>query len=247
MTDTPLLRVENVAKQFDAVEGAEPVRVLSDISFTLDAGESLAIVGPSGCGKSTLLNLIGALDRPTAGSVTLEGDDLTRLDDDQLAAVRNRRIGFVFQEHHLLPQCTVLENVLVPTLAGASDGQATERAKQMLDRVGLADRSHHRPAQLSGGQRQRVAVVRALINQPALLLADEPTGSLDRAASENLVDLLVELNRDDNLALITVTHAADIAARMARALRLTDGRLNEEEEEEETAESAEDTEMNKTN
>jgi len=246
MTDTPLLRVENVAKQFDAVEGAEPVRVLSDISFTLDAGESLAIVGPSGCGKSTLLNLIGALDRPTAGSITLEGDDLTRLDDDQLAAVRNRRIGFVFQEHHLLPQCTVLENVLVPTLAGASDGQATERAKQMLDRVGLADRSHHRPAQLSGGQRQRVAVVRALINQPALLLADEPTGSLDRAASENLVDLLVELNRDDNLALITVTHAADIAARMARALRLTDGRLNEEEEEE-TAESAEDTEMNKTN
>jgi len=247
MTDTPLLQVENVAKQFDAVEGAEPVRVLSDISFTLDAGESLAIVGPSGCGKSTLLNLIGALDRPTAGTVTLEGDDLTRLDDDQLAAVRNRRIGFVFQEHHLLPQCTVLENVLVPTLAGASDGQATERAKQMLDRVGLADRSHHRPAQLSGGQRQRVAVVRALINQPALLLADEPTGSLDRAASENLVDLLVELNRDDNLALITVTHAADIAARMARALRLTDGRLNEEEEEEETAESAEDTEMNKTN
>jgi ABC-type lipoprotein export system ATPase subunit len=223
-----ILKLSHIAQRYDSTAGAAPVNVLKDVSFELNRGESLAIIGPSGSGKSTLLNLIGTLDRPASGEITLAGQDLTRLSDAQLAAVRNRQIGFIFQAHHLLPQCTVLENVLVPTLA-ASDAalrqSAPERAERLLKRVGLGDRLAHRPGELSGGERQRTAVVRALINQPQLLLADEPTGALDRAAAEQLAQLLLELNREENVTLIVVTHALDLAHRMQRVLTLQDGVL----------------------
>jgi lipoprotein-releasing system ATP-binding protein len=201
---------------------------LRDVSLEIGRGESVAIVGPSGSGKSTLLNIMGTLDRPSSGQVLLDGRELNQLDDIQLAAVRNREIGFIFQSHHLLPQCTVLENVLVPTLANkdaALRNGALERAKRLLEKVGLGARLTHRPGQLSGGERQRVAVVRALINQPKLLLADEPTGALDRASAQNLADLLVQLNREEGVTLIVVTHALDLAKRMGRLLELRDGQF----------------------
>ena len=227
MADTPaLVELENVTKTYPT-PGGEGLTVLDDVSLAVGGGESLAIVGPSGSGKSTLLNIIGTLDRPTSGRVLLGGQDLSHLDDEDLAAVRSRRIGFVFQLHHLLPQCTALENVLVPALAGGGTvtKETEERGRQLLDRVGLADRMAYRPGHLSGGERQRVAVARALVNQPALLLADEPTGSLDRAASENLEQLLVEVNREEGVTLIVVTHAAALASHMAQAMDLRDGRL----------------------
>ncbi len=224
-----LLQLSGVSKEFSS--GAGSLKILSNLDLAVQSGESLAIIGPSGSGKSTLLNLIGSLDRPSSGKVLLDGQDLTGLDDKQLAEVRNRRIGFIFQGHHLLPQCSVLENVLVPTLAdsnerdeGAKDA-ALERAKGLLKRVGLGERLNHRPAQLSGGERQRTAVVRALINQPKLLLADEPTGALDQTSAANLADLLVELNREEKVALVVVTHSPSLAARMSRALELRNGRL----------------------
>jgi len=228
--NTALLELDHVAKQFDSPEGAGTLAVLKDVSLRVAAGERLAVVGVSGSGKSTLLNLIGALDRPTSGRVLLGGRDLASLPERGLAAVRNRRIGFVFQLHHLLPQCTALENVLVPTLAGgggpgAADAEA--RARGLLERVGLGSHLAHRPGQLSGGECQRVAVARALINRPALLLADEPTGSLDRASAQSLAQLLVDLNREEGVALIVVTHAEALAARMGRVLELRDGTLRE--------------------
>ncbi len=221
-----LLKLSNVAQRYDSAAG--PVTVLTGVSLEVARGESLAIIGPSGSGKSTLLNIIGTLDRPTGGEVTLAGQDLNQLDDRELAAVRNRRIGFVFQSHHLLPQCTVLENVLVPTLASPdadTRAGAPERAARLLKRVGLAERLTHRPGRLSGGERQRVAVVRALINQPELLLADEPTGALDHAAATQLAQLLLELNREEGVTLIVVTHALDLARKMGRVLELKDGKL----------------------
>src|SRR5213595_1730115 len=223
-----LLRLTEVSKRYESPTGAEAVSVLRDISIEIGRTESVAVVGPSGSGKSTLLNIIGTLDRPTSGQVLLDGQDLSGIDDIKIAAVRNRQIGFVFQAHHLLPQCTVLENVLVPTLANkdaALRNSAVERAKRLLDKVGLGARLTHRPGQLSGGERQRVAVVRALINQPKLLLADEPTGALDRASALNLADVLVQLNREESVTLIVVTHALDLAKRMGRMLELRDGRL----------------------
>ncbi len=226
MADTPaLVKLENVTKTYET-PGGEGLTVLDDVSLTVSGGESLAVVGPSGSGKSTLLNIIGTLDRPTSGRVLLDGLDLSHLADDDLAAIRSRRIGFVFQLHHLLPQCTALENVLVPAMAGGAVSPQTEqRGRQLLQRVRLADRMAYRPGHLSGGERQRVAVARALINEPTLLLADEPTGSLDRAASENLEELLVELNREEGVTLIVVTHAAALAGHMAQAMELRDGRL----------------------
>lgn len=222
-----LLRLIDVSMRYAAV-GGDAVDVLSQVNLELQRGESLAIVGPSGCGKSTLLNIIGALDRPTAGQVLLEGEDITRLEGPALARLRNRRVGFVFQAHYLLPQCTVLENVLVPTLATDNevlrDG-APDRARRLLERVGLAGRLKHRPGQLSGGERQRVAVVRALINEPQLLLADEPTGALDRASAEQLGHLLLDLNRQLRVSLIVVTHSLELANRMERILELRTGRL----------------------
>lgn len=240
---TTLLQLTEVTKRYDALAGAPPVEVIRGVTLEVAPGESIAFIGPSGSGKSTLLNIIGTLDRPTSGQVILEGQDLSRLDELQLARVRNLQIGFIFQSHHLLPHCTVLENVLVPTLAkaarsggfpSAADGavgtprpaeSAGDRAKRLLQRVGLGERLHHRPGQLSGGERQRVAVVRALINQPKLLLADEPTGSLDRASAQQLGQLLVDLNKEEGVTMIVVTHALDLAQRMGRVLELREGRL----------------------
>ncbi len=236
----PLLKLEGVSKNYVVGDGLAPVRVLDGVTLEVGAGESVAIIGPSGSGKSTLLNIIGSLDQPTAGRVFLERIDLGTLDAASLAAIRNRQIGFIFQFHHLLPHCTALENVLIPTLARspnprqrvAADGtpnrpaeNPTTRAERLLKRVGLGDRLHHRPAQLSGGERQRVAVVRALINHPRLLLADEPTGALDRASAEALGQLLVELNREEAVTLIVVTHALELARRMSRLMELKAGSL----------------------
>jgi len=228
MMAEPLLQLSSVSKSYPAGGNSGNLTILSGIDLQLSAGDSLAIIGPSGSGKSTLLNIIGTLDRPTSGKVFLAGKDLTRLDDLALAEVRNSQIGFIFQAHHLLPQCTVLENVLVPTLASrdkALRAQAPERARQLLKRIGLAERLDHRPGQLSGGERQRVAVVRALINNPKLLLADEPTGSLDHTSAANLALLLTELNKEERVSLIVVTHAMDLAQKMARVVKLKDGVL----------------------
>ncbi len=228
----PLLQLHAVAKEYPTASGdaGEPLRILRAVDLQVATGESLAIVGPSGCGKSTLLNIIGTLDRPTGGQVLLGGRDLATLDDLALAGVRNREIGFIFQLHHLLPQCSVLENVLVPTLASSEAAmrrEAPARARALLQRVGLGARADHRPAQLSGGERQRAAVVRALINRPRLLLADEPTGALDRASAENLAALLLELNREEQTSLIVVTHDPALARRMGRLAELRDGVLRE--------------------
>jgi predicted ABC-type transport system involved in lysophospholipase L1 biosynthesis ATPase subunit len=227
----PLLRLTNITKQYDSPDGAPPIKILNEVELQVCVAESVAIIGPSGSGKSTLLQIIGTLDRPTTGEVELAGQDLNRLKEDELAAVRNRQIGFVFQFHFLLPQCSVLENVLVPTLASrpassASDRETPhDRAQRLLGRVGLGERLSHRPGELSGGERQRVAVVRALINRPQLLLADEPTGSLDHSSAERLAELLAELNREEQVTLILVTHAIDLARRMKRVLELKDGKL----------------------
>ena len=202
--------------------------VLDDINLEVSEGQSVAIVGPSGSGKSTLLHIIGALDRPTAGRVIFDETDIAELDDGQLAKIRNEQIGFVFQLHHLLPQCTVLENVLIPTLAGektTSRKVFEERAAGLLERVGLGDWLYHRPAEISAGQRQRTAVVRALINKPKLLLADEPTGSLDAETSETIAELLVELNKSENVTLIVVTHSNRLAEHMGQVLAIEKGKL----------------------
>jgi lipoprotein-releasing system ATP-binding protein len=226
-----LLRLTNVTKQYESPDRGTPIKVLDGVSLEVSFAESVAIIGPSGSGKSTLLQIIGTLDRPTLGEVVLAGQDLNRMGDDQLAAVRNKQIGFVFQFHYLLPQCTVLENVLVPTLATRAQPNShpaetpSARASRLLERVGLAHRLSHRPGQLSGGERQRVAVVRALINRPQLLLADEPTGSLDHASARQLAQLLIELNREENVALIVVTHALELAHLMKKEFELKDGRL----------------------
>ncbi len=229
-TPGPLLRVQDIWKSYEGMTPDAAVRVLNGISFDVNRGESVAIVGPSGSGKSTLLNIIGTLDSPSRGKVLLENRDLSILDERQIAELRNFRIGFIFQAHHLLPQCTVMENVMIPTLASPqADWRqiAQERALQLLDRVGLRTRLNHRPGQLSGGERQRVAVVRALINQPQLLLADEPTGALDSKASEELSQLLIDLNAEGKVTLIVVTHASSLANRMKRILHLTDGRISD--------------------
>ena len=235
-SSAPLLTLSNVTRRYESPAGGNGLTVLDGISLQLERGQSLAIVGPSGSGKSTLLQIIGTLDRPTSGTVQLDGQDLNQLDEVELAAVRNRKLGFVFQFHYLLPQCTVLENVLVPTLAkvkqppNSSTPTPTEtievRANRLLKRVGLVQRLNHRPGELSGGERQRVAVVRALINRPALLLADEPTGSLDHASAQQLGQLLVELNREEGVTLIVVTHARELAEKMGKRFELKDGKLN---------------------
>jgi ABC-type lipoprotein export system ATPase subunit len=220
-----------VSRSFDGPDGLRSVPVLHEIDFSIAAGEAVAITGPSGSGKSTLLQLLGTLDRPTAGEVRFRGENIAILDDAATASLRSREIGFVFQAHYLLPQCTVLENVLVPALALQRNGvppppePAPERARRLLDRVGLGHRAKHRPGELSGGERQRTAVVRALINCPSLLLADEPTGALDEANALRLGELLVELNREQRVALVVATHSLELAARMTRHFRLHQGRL----------------------
>lgn len=215
-----LLEAVGLAHTFDSLD------VLRGIDLRVGASESIAIVGPSGCGKSTLLNILGGLLTPSAGTVTIEGVELSGMKPDELAAFRNTQVGFIFQSHHLLPQCTALENVLIPTLVHGDAGRDKEtRARELLAAVGLGDRLSHRPGKLSGGECQRVAVVRALINGPKLLLADEPTGSLDGEAAGHLGELLVELNQREGVALITVTHSDRLAARMERTLVLADGAL----------------------
>lgn len=224
------LQLQYVTKHYATEYDDKPTQVLQGIDLKVRAGETLAVVGPSGSGKSTLLYIMGTLDRPTSGRVWIESREVSGMNDEELAKLRNREIGFIFQFHHLLPQCTALENVLVPTLAHkeVSDSDALDlRAIQLLERVGLAGRLHHRPAQLSGGERQRVAVVRALMNQPRLVLADEPTGSLDGVGARELADLLVALNRESGVTLIVVTHSEELAGRMHRVLHLQDGRLTE--------------------
>lgn len=204
---------------------APPVEVLRGMDLDVRPGESVAIVGPSGSGKTTLLQLLGALDVPDAGSVRIDGQDIGALDETGRQQLRSRRMGFVFQLHHLLPQLTVLENVLTPAWATGDAAARLPRAKRLLERVGLQHRREHRPAQLSGGERQRTALVRALLMEPALLLADEPTGSLDHAGANDLADLLVELNRYEGITLIAVTHSRELASRMARRLAIEDGKL----------------------
>jgi len=221
-----LLSVENLTREFNSAENGEPLRVLRGLSLEVARGESIAIVGSSGCGKSTLLNLIGTLDQPTSGTLTFDGRNLCQLDAEELALLRNCEMGFIFQSHHLLPQCSVIENVLVPTIAHRSTSTSDEeRGRRLLDRVGLGERLSHRPGQLSGGERQRVAVVRALINEPQLLLADEPTGALDEDTADKLGQLLVELNKEEKVTLITVTHSPSLAERMDRTVKLADGRI----------------------
>ena len=225
-----MLELINIRKEYRLPIEERSVVVLDDINLNVSEGQSLAIVGPSGSGKSTLLNIIGSLDMPTAGRVLFDDTDLAKLNDSQLAKMRNEQIGFVFQLHHLLPQCTVLENVLIPTLAGGQKScrkEFEERAAGLLERVGLTDWLYHRPAELSAGQRQRVAVVRALMNKPKLLLADEPTGSLDTEASEMIAELLVELNKSEKVTLLVVTHSSRLAERMEQVLEIEKGRLVE--------------------
>jgi lipoprotein-releasing system ATP-binding protein len=218
------LAVEHIVKEFPTP--GQPVRVLAGVSLALKRGENLAIVGPSGSGKSTLLSILGTLEPPTSGRVRLLGQDPFELDEDALAEFRSRQIGFVFQEHHLLPQCTVLENVLVPFLA---DGVATHiddaHAQQLLQRVGLGERLDHRPAELSGGERQRVAIARALVREPTLLLADEPTGNLDRTTAQAITGLLLEMQAEANTILVVVTHSAALAAALGRRVELDNGQL----------------------
>lgn len=223
------LRVQNLTKDYPTRGG--PLVVLRGISLDLHPGDALAVMGPSGSGKSTLLHILGTLDQPTSGSVTLANTDPFALPEPRLADFRNRHIGFVFQDHHLLPQCSVLENVLIPTLACPDNRAAAEpRARLLLERVGLQDRLEHRPAELSGGERQRVAVARALIHQPLLLLADEPTGNLDRRSAQAVGELLLELHRQERTILVVVTHSAELARMLPRQVEMLDGALHPWEE-----------------
>jgi len=220
----PDLIVDQVTKEYPT--RGEPLKVLCGVSLEMLAGENLAVIGPSGSGKSTLLHVMGTLEDPSTGTITIHGVNPFSLNESQLAHYRNNTIGFVFQDHHLLPQLSALENVLIPTLAnGRADQMAVGRAQELLDRVGLADRLEHRPAELSGGERQRVAVARALICQPLLLLADEPTGNLDRSNARAIAELFLTIQSQENTMLIIVTHSHEIAAMLDRRVEFNDGRL----------------------
>src|SRR5690554_3629305 len=216
-----LIKIRNITRNFPL--GNEVVKVLKGIDLDIERGEYVALMGPSGSGKSTLMNLLGCLDTPTSGSYELNGTNVSNLSDDELAEIRNKEIGFVFQTFNLLPRTTALENVALPMIyAGASKSDRTERAKQVLADVGLADRMDHRPNQLSGGQRQRVAVGRALVNRPSLILADEPTGNLESKTSEEIMKLFADIHKAGN-TVILVTHEEEIAKNAHRIIRLRDG------------------------
>ena len=219
-----MLQVSDLTKEYPTARG--PLRVLSHVSLELRPGDAAAITGPSGTGKSSLLYVIGGLEPPTSGSIALDGVDPYTLPPDKLAAFRNKSVGFVFQDHCLLPQCTVLENVLIPTLVTPDPARDTARARDLIQSVGLADRIEHRPAALSGGERQRVAIARALIRQPRLLLCDEPTGNLDRAAADNVAAILLDLHRVQQTILLVVTHSPVLAERFATRFELQDGQLH---------------------
>jgi lipoprotein-releasing system ATP-binding protein len=218
-----MLQVTNLTKSYPTPRG--PLTVLSDVSFALAPGEAAAVMGPSGAGKSSLLYLLGALEPPSGGTITLDGINPFQLKPRELAEFRNRSVGFVFQDHCLLPQCSVLENVLIPTLVAPETDRPTDRARELIDRVGLGDRIDHRPGELSGGERQRVAIARALIQGPRLLLCDEPTGNLDRASADNVSALLLDLHRRQNTILIVVTHSLSLASRFPIRFELTDRQL----------------------
>jgi lipoprotein-releasing system ATP-binding protein len=225
-----MISVRQLSKTYETP--GEAIQVLDRLDLTLAAGETAAIVGPSGSGKSTLLNLLGALDRPTSGTITIGDQDISTFSEEQAAAFRNHSLGFIFQQQHLLPQLNVLENVLVPRLAGdwqESAADTEKRARQLLESVGLSDRLHHLPWQLSGGEKLRTAVARALINRPKLILADEPTGSLDPASTDTVADILLALNRDHGVTLIVVTHNLAIAKRMGKTFELRNGKLHRQE------------------
>jgi lipoprotein-releasing system ATP-binding protein len=218
-----MLKATGVSKAYDTPRGALPV--LEDVDVALAAGESLCVVGPSGSGKSTLLYILGTLERPTRGDVRLDGRDVLALPETELAAFRNREIGFVFQDHFLLPQLSVLENVLAPTLVAAAKDDYAARARTLLERVGLGDRLAHRPAELSGGERQRTALARALVMRPRVLLCDEPTGNLDADSARVVADLILELHRAEPSVLVLVTHSAELAARLPQRRRMLGRRL----------------------
>jgi lipoprotein-releasing system ATP-binding protein len=218
-----LLEARNISKSYPTPRG--PLPILNDVTLSLAPGDAISIIGPSGTGKSTLLYILGALDPPTSGEVLLEGRNPFTLSDKDVSEFRNTQVGFVFQDHCLLPQCTVLENVLIPTMVGADENGTAQRAKQLLDQVGLSHRLDHRPAELSGGEKQRVSIARAMIRNPKLLLCDEPTGNLDRHTALQVADLLVEINRTSKNILVVVTHSAELAGRFPRVFELVEGQL----------------------
>jgi len=216
-----MLEVRDVSKSYPTPRG--PLPILTDVSLSLEQREAISIVGPSGTGKSTLLYILGALEPPTSGTVTLDGRNPFTLGDKELSAFRNKEVGFVFQDHCLLPQCTVLENVLIPTMVGGGD--ADGKARRLLEQVGLSQRLDHRPAELSGGEKQRVAIARALIRGPKLLLCDEPTGNLDHETASHVAELLLEMNRSMNTILVVVTHSGELAGRFSKSFEMIEGRL----------------------
>jgi len=218
-----LLNVQNLRKEYPTPGGSLPI--LDDVSFALGPGEAMSIMGPSGSGKSSLLYILGTLEPPTAGTVTLGGEQPFQMKENELAAFRNRHIGFVFQDHCLLPQCSVLENVLVPTLVARTGVDYAGRARTLLDAVGLSHRLDHRPAELSGGEKQRVAIARALVLEPTLVLCDEPTGNLDRRSAEGVAGLLLDLHQRQKSILVLVTHSAELAGRFSTRRQLVEGRL----------------------
>jgi len=218
-----MLIASSLSKHYPTPRG--PLAILEDVSLTVERGESVAIMGPSGCGKSTLLYLLGALDPPTAGTITIDGANPYTLAEREQALFRGRTIGFVFQDHLLLPQLSALENVLAPTLVAGGDAAAADRARRLLGAVGLESRLDHLPGELSGGERQRVAIARALVRQPSLVLCDEPTGNLDRTSAAAVADLLLALHREQKTMLVAVTHSAALAAQFARRFELNDRRL----------------------
>jgi lipoprotein-releasing system ATP-binding protein len=220
-----MLKVENVSKDYPSPHGT--LSIISNVSLALSRGDAVSIMGPSGSGKSTLLYIMGALEPPSSGTVTLNGQNPFQLEQKALAAFRNKEIGFVFQDHCLLPQCSVLENVLTPTLVSRGNSNVSERATELLEQVGLADRLDHRPAKLSGGEKQRVSLARALITKPQLLLCDEPTGNLDHKSADVVASLLLELHRQQETILVVVTHSAELAARFPTRFELTDQHLRQ--------------------
>ncbi len=226
------INIENISKAYHSVMGANR-EVLSKLNLQVEKGEHIAIIGPSGSGKTTLLNIIGTLDKPDSGSVTIAGKDISKYAEKELALFRNESIGFIFQQHHLLPQCTLLENILIPTIPlkdSSKKKSASQRGEELLKMVGIYEQRFQKPGELSGGECQRAAVVRALINSPSLLLADEPTGALDKKNSDTLSNLLLEINKDENTTLIMVTHDTKLADKADRVFSLTSGKLKQKGE-----------------